>query len=85
MLSGTRFDASKQGSHPELFREAKLKADFMPDELESKQVFVASPDGTKVPMFIVCKKGITLDGQNPTLLYGYGGGMPLLACTMAEL
>ena len=47
--------------------------DFNPDNYEMKQVFYTSKDGTKVPMFIVHKKGITLDGKNPTLLYGYGG------------
>ncbi|MCK9270190.1 MAG: prolyl oligopeptidase family serine peptidase [Bacteroidales bacterium] len=40
---------------------------------ETKQVFVTSKDGTQIPMFIVHKAGITLDGTNPTLLYGYGG------------
>lgn len=42
-------------------------------QFETKQVFVTSKDGTKVPLFLVHKKGITLDGNNPALLYGYGG------------
>ncbi|MCA1762352.1 MAG: prolyl oligopeptidase family serine peptidase, partial [Flavobacteriales bacterium] len=46
---------------------------FNPEDFETKQVFYTSEDGTKVPMFIVHKKGIELDGKNPTLLYGYGG------------
>ncbi|MEO7672670.1 MAG: prolyl oligopeptidase family serine peptidase [Pyrinomonadaceae bacterium] len=54
-----------------LFRQAKVN--FNAADIEVKQVFYASKDGTKVPMFIVHKKGIKLDGKNPTLLYGYGG------------
>lgn len=49
------------------------KVDFDASPYETKQVFVKSRDGTKVPMFIVHKKGIKLDGTNATLLYGYGG------------
>ena len=49
------------------------KVKFDPDDYEMKQVFYASKDGTKVPMFITHKKGLKLDGNNPTLLYGYGG------------
>ncbi|HMY73728.1 MAG TPA: prolyl oligopeptidase family serine peptidase, partial [Blastocatellia bacterium] len=49
------------------------KVDFNPQDYETKQVFYAGKDGTRVPMFITHKKGLKLDGQNPTLLYGYGG------------
>lgn len=53
------------------FFKPKLK--YNPDDFVSKQVFYYSKDGTKVPMFIVHKKGLTLNGKNPTFLYGYGG------------
>ena len=43
------------------------------NQYETKQVFFSSKDGAKVPMFLVHKKGLTLDGNNPTLMYGYGG------------
>jgi prolyl oligopeptidase len=49
------------------------KIDFNPNNFESKQVFYTSKDGTKIPMMITHKKGIKLDGSNPTMLYGYGG------------
>jgi len=49
------------------------KVDFNPDDYETKQIFYASKDGTKVPMFITHKKGIELNGKNPTYLYAYGG------------
>lgn len=55
----------------ELFKQAKVK--FNPDDFVVKQVFYKSKDGTKIPMFLSYKKGIKLDGSNPTLLYGYGG------------
>ena len=51
----------------------KPKVDFNPDDFETKQVFFASKDGTKIPMYIVHKKGIVLNGKNPTWLYAYGG------------
>jgi len=54
-----------------LMRQAQV--DFNSDDYTVKQVFYESKDGTRVPMFIAHKKGITLDGNNPTLLYGYGG------------
>ena len=51
----------------------KPKVDFNPADFETKQVFYQSKDGTRVPMFITYKKGLRLDGNNPTYLYGYGG------------
>src|SRR5205814_2151623 len=47
--------------------------DFDPSGYETKQVFYTSKDGTRVPMFITHRKGLKLDGSNPTYLYGYGG------------
>lgn len=46
---------------------------FRPEEYETREVFYKSKDGTRVPMFLVYKKGLKLDGRNPTVLYGYGG------------
>jgi prolyl oligopeptidase len=49
------------------------KVDFKSENYESSQVFYTSKDGTKIPMIITHKKGLKLDGKNPTILYGYGG------------
>ena len=54
-----------------VFRQPKV--DFDSNLYETKQVFYQSKDGTRVPMFITAKKGLKLDGQNPMLLYAYGG------------
>ncbi len=54
-----------------VYRKAGL--DVQSEQYETKQVFYTSKDGTKVPMFVTSKKGITLDGSNPVYLYGYGG------------
>ncbi|MCL4143173.1 UNVERIFIED_CONTAM: hypothetical protein GTU68_057832, partial [Idotea baltica] len=51
----------------------KPEIDFNPKDYESNQIFYTSKDGTKVPMIITHKKGLDLNGKNPTLLYGYGG------------
>ena len=55
----------------EVFRKAEVK--FNPEDYEVKQVFFESKDKTKVPMFIVHKKGLALDGGNPCFLTSYGG------------
>lgn len=64
-----RYDTSHDKST--VFRKPQVK--FNPEDYEVKQVFYTSKDGTRVPMFITHKKGIRLDGSNPTLLNGYGG------------
>ena len=55
-----------------LWHAPKL-AGFKPAEYETRQVFFKSKDGTQVPMFVTARKGVKLDGNNPTILYGYGG------------
>ena len=60
----------RQGSTGTVFAP---KVPFDPSPYETRQVFYASKDGTRVPMFIVARRGVKLDGRNPTILYGYGG------------
>ncbi|MGC8743862.1 MAG: prolyl oligopeptidase family serine peptidase [Verrucomicrobiia bacterium] len=64
-----RFDLKSRKTA--LFKKPEVK--FNPDDFETRQVFYKSKDGTTVPMFITFKKGLKLNGKNPTLLYGYGG------------
>jgi prolyl oligopeptidase len=64
-----RYDIALRSSV--VFRETPLP--FDPTAFEANQVFVTSADGTRVPAFIVSKKGLARDGNNPTLVYGYGG------------
>lgn len=68
---GTIFKLDVNSLKSELYQQAELDFDF--DSYETKQAFYTSKDGTKVPMFIVHKKGLQLDGNNPTYLYSYGG------------
>lgn len=65
-----RYDIATKKST--VFREISIPG-YKADEYETKQVFFNSKDGTRVPMFLVYKKGLKLDGNNPTLMYGYGG------------
>ncbi len=70
-IPGTIYRYDMATGKSEIFRQPQV--DFNPDEYETKQVFYHSKDGTRVPMFITHKKGIKLDGNNPTYLYAYGG------------
>lgn len=64
-----RYDIPNGAS--EIYKESNVQ--FDPEKYESKQVFYTSKDGTRVPMIITHKKGLKLDGTNPSYLYGYGG------------
>ncbi|MCU4164257.1 prolyl oligopeptidase family serine peptidase [Carboxylicivirga caseinilyticus] len=64
-----KYDIEKNIS--ELYHKTEI--DFAIDQYETKQIFYESKDGTQIPMFIVHKKGLELNGKNPTWLYGYGG------------
>jgi len=68
---GTIYKMDIASGKSEVYQKPKVK--FRPEDYESKQVFYTSKDGTKVPMMITYKKGIKLDGTNPTMLYAYGG------------
>lgn len=68
---GSIYKYNIENGTSELYRKPKI--DFNTEEYESKQVFYTSKDGTKIPMIITHKKGIELNGKNPTILYGYGG------------
>ncbi len=67
----TIYKYNVESGKSEVFRRSEVK--FNPAEFTSKQVFYKSKDGTRIPMFVVHKKGLKLDGNNPVYLYGYGG------------
>jgi len=62
--------AKAQAERHTKFRDPAIKG-FKSDDFETKQVFYPTKDGTKIPLFLVHKKGLVLDGNNPVLLYGY--------------
>ncbi|XP_033932416.1 prolyl endopeptidase [Pseudochaenichthys georgianus] len=65
-------DLTKEPLQPHIFREVTVKG-FSPSDYQTTQIFYPSKDGTEIPMFIVHKKGLKLDGSHPGFLYGYGG------------
>ena len=68
---GTIYRYDMKTGSSDIFRRPKV--DFDPDDYVTEQVFYKSKDGTRIPMFITSRKGLQRDGNNPTLLYGYGG------------
>ena len=68
---GTIYSFGPQTGKSSIYQQPKVN--FNSDDYESKQVFYTSKDGTKIPMIITHKKGLKLDGTNPSMLYGYGG------------
>ncbi len=68
---GSIYSFKTMSGDSELYKKPTI--DFESNDFESKQVFYTSKDGTKIPMLISYKKGTELNGENPTILYGYGG------------
>ncbi len=68
---GTIYTLNPKSGASEVYKKPAI--DFNADNFESKQIFYTSKDGTKIPMIISYKKGVELNGKNPTILYSYGG------------
>jgi prolyl oligopeptidase len=68
---GTTFKFNADSGKSEVYQKPKVK--FNPEDYVSEQVFYTSKDGTRIPMMISYKKGLKMNGKNPTILYGYGG------------
>ncbi|GMH44889.1 hypothetical protein BSKO_12846 [Bryopsis sp. KO-2023] len=68
----TTYRLDVESNEVSVYRKTEIKG-VNTDDFETKQLFVPSSDGTMVPMFVTHKKGLKLDGKNPTLLYSYGG------------
>lgn len=78
-VASTIFKHNVENKTSEIYFEPQI--DFNASEYETKQIFYKGKDGIKIPMFIVHKKGLELNGKNPTLLYAYGGfGVSKLPC-----
>lgn len=71
IMPGTTYKFDPISGHSEVYQKPNVK--FNPEDYVSEQVFYTSKDGTKIPMMINYKKGIKLNGKNPTILYSYGG------------
>ena len=71
IMPSTIYKYNVETGNSEIYQKPKVK--FNPEDYVSEQVFYTSSDGTKIPMMINYKKGIKLDGKNPTILYSYGG------------
>ena len=71
LYPSTIFEYNVKSGESSVYYQAKI--DFNPEDYVEEQHWYTSKDGTKIPMFIVHKKGMKMDGDNPTLLYGYGG------------
>lgn len=66
------YDYNMQTKERELLKRDEVVGDFDPNNYEAKRMFATADDGTKIPVSLVYRKGLTLDGNNPTLLYAYG-------------
>ena len=66
------YDYNMQTKQKELKKRQEVVGDFNPENYEAKRVYATADDGTKIPISLVYKKGIKLNGNNPTLIYGYG-------------
>ena len=66
------YDYNMETKERELLKRQEVVGDFDPENYEAKRIFATADDGTKIPVSLVYRKGIELNGQNPTLLYGYG-------------
>ena len=72
LYPGSIYNYNYETNEMKLFKEIEVKG-FKSDDFMTKQVFYPSKDGTKIPMYILSPKDLKLNGENPTIIYGYGG------------